>query len=314
MQDNELDPHSIMILKAGCVVGERWCNGWKPEQPHTLYSISKTFTVMTLGFAVEEGLLSIEDSVMSFFPDLVKKIQAESSLAFPDLANPLLPDLKVKHLLMMATGHAEDLTGKMKRLSPNQDWAEVFLKTPIKYQPGTRFHYNSIATFMVAAILQRLTGQCLNDYLYEHLLEPIGIPHLNWGTNHQGINFGGWGLEATTEDLAKLGQFMLQKGQWNGKQLLPSSWIEECSSYQIDNETDDISDFEKKANQISADWIQGYCYQMWRGLHNSYRADGAYGQYIIVLPEQDAVVVMTAHSKNNRLQMRLMWDHIFPVL
>ena len=320
MQINDLDPHSIMILKGGQVIGERWFNGWQPEQAHTLYSVSKTFTVMALGFAVQDGLVSVEDRVMDFFPEKMEKINEELAPAgsgirvFPDLLNPLLPDLKVKHLLMMGTGHATDLTSKMKSLGENGDWIETFLKCPITRNPGSRFCYNSIATFMVSAILQKVTGQKVNDYLYQHLLQPLGISPLTWDENPQGINFGGWGLSARTEDLAKLGQFLLQKGQWNGQQLLPASWIEECSAYHIDNNTDDISEWEQKINQISEDWIQGYCYQMWRGLHNSFRADGAYGQYVVVIPDHDAVVVMTAHSKHIRLQMHLMWENILPVL
>ena len=234
-------------------------------------------------------------------------------MKFPDLANPLLPDLKVKHLLMMATGHERDLFGRLTKMKNGEDWVETFFKIPIAVKPGTLFKYNSIATFMTSAIIQKVTGQKVNDYLHDRLLKHMGIPDLKWGECPQGINYGGWGLEATTEDMAKLGQFMLQKGVWEGKRYLPASWIDECSSYKIANDID-LPEYEIQANKISGDWIQGYCYQMWRGLHNSFRADGAYGQYIVVLPDQDAVVVMTANSKNIRLQMATMWKHILPVL
>jgi hypothetical protein len=212
----------------------------------------------------------------------------------------------VKDLLSMSVGHAEDSTGT---LWGKDDWVKQFLSLPIKNPPGTAFLYNSGATYMCSAIVQKVTGQKLIDYLQPRLFGPLGIGRMSWETCPRGINTGGWGLKLPTEALAKFGQLYLQKGMWNGRQLLSPVWVEEATSFKIQQPAADL----EKARRES-DWHQGYCYQFWRSRHNAYRGDGAFGQYTVVMPEQDAVVVITSESSNMQGQMNLIWDHLMTAM
>jgi CubicO group peptidase (beta-lactamase class C family) len=161
---------------------------------------------------------------------------------------------------------------------------------------------------MLSAIVQKVTGQKLQDYLQPRLFEPLAIKNIEWMEDGSGRNIGGWGLSLKTEDLAKLGQLYLQKGKWNGNQLLPESWIEEATSKKID-QNPGLPASERMGN----DWAQGYCYQIWRGVHG-YRADGANGQYIVVLPEEDMVVAITSNVPDMQKVLSFIWRHILPAV
>ena len=286
--------HSIMIVRHGKVVAEGWWKPYRADLKHTMYSVSKSFTATAVGFAVAEKRISVDDKVISFFPaDL------------PDTVSPYLSELKIKDLLSMSVGQAPDPTGDVA--GNNDNWVKGFFKTPILYQPGSRFLYNSAGTFMLSAIVQKVTGQKILDYLQTRLFNPLGISGIDWEINPQNINVGGWGLRLKTEDMAKFGQLFLQKGKWNGKQILPASWIEEASTKKIDQDPT-----ASQARKDSSDWLQGYCYQMWRSRNNSYRGDGAFGQFILVLPEKDAVIVITSETPNMQSAFNLVWKHLLP--
>src|SRR4029079_8522670 len=137
---------------------------------------------------------------------------------------------------------------------------------PVEHEPGTHFVYNSAATYMLSAIVQKLTGQMVLAYLKPHLLAPPGIEGPTWETDPRGINTGGWGLSIKTEDIARFGQLYLQKGLWNGQQLVPGAWVAQATTSQVDN-----------SSQSNIDWKQGYGYQFWRCQHGAYRGDGAFG-------------------------------------
>lgn len=281
--------HSFMLVRHGKVVSECWWPPYGPDLKHTLYSTSKSFTATAVGFAVTEKKLTVDDPVISFFPD-----------DLPDTVSPNLRALKIKHLLSMSVGHEKDPTWSV---NTKDNWVKAFLAVPIPFEPGTKFVYNSAATYMLSAIVQKITGEKVLDYLKPRLFDPLGIEGADWETCPKGINTGGWGLRVKTEDLAKFGQLFLQKGRWEGKQILPESWIEEASTAKIMQ--DPNAPEEKKA---ASDWLQGYCYQMWRSRHNSYRGDGAFGQFILVLPEKDAVVAITAETSNMQSELNLVWD------
>ncbi len=188
---------------------------------------------------------------------------------------------------------------------------------PVVHEPGTFFVYNSFGTYMVSAILQKVTGQDLVEYLYPRLFRPLGIVGVSWLESPQGASTGGWGLYLRTEDLAKMGQFILQKGQWNGKQLISAEWIEEMSSTQIESLPAGVRKEQLKEFKLAAktsDWLQGYGYQMWRCRNNAFRADGANGQFILILPEKNAVIAMTANNPNMQAQLNLIWKHILKTL
>lgn len=301
IEADKQDIHSIMILKGGQVVKEQWMGEGSSRKPHALYSVSKTFTASAVGFAVAEGRLKVTDKVVSFFPD---KLPAEVS--------ENLKNMEVRHLLTMSTGH--DVEPSRKNMAEGQDWVEFFLAAPVVHEPGTFFVYNSMATYMLSAIVQKVTGEKLIDYLYPRLFRPLGIVGATWDESPQGINTGGWGLSLKTEDLAKMGQLFLQQGEWNSRQLLPREWIAEATKAQVESLPAGVRRENLKIKAKDSDWLQGYGYQMWRCRHNAYRADGAYGQYIIVLPEQDAVIAMTAKVGNMQDEINLVWKYLLPAL
>ncbi len=286
--------HSIMFLRHGKVVAEGWWNPYKPELHHTLYSLSKSFTATAVGFAVSENKMSVNDKVVSFFPE-----------SLPDTMSAFLSNLKVSDLLSMTAGMEPDPTFKI--VANDSNWVKSFLKVPIVHEPGTKFLYNTLATYMLSAIVQKVTGVKVIDYLKPRLFGPLAIEGMDWEVDPLGINCGGWGLRLKTEDMAKFGQFFLQKGKWNGKQLLPASWIEEASTKKIDQAPE-----ARQSQKDSSDWMQGYCYQMWRCRHNAYRGDGAYGQYIIVMPDQDAVIAITSETPDMQDELNLVWEYLLP--
>ncbi len=286
--------HSLMFLRHGKVIAEGWWDPYKPELRHTLYSTSKSFTATAVGFAVSEKRLSVNDKVISFFPD-----------ALPDTVSPFLSDMRVRDLLSMSAGQDPDPTFKI--VTNETNWVKAFLSLHVVHAPGTKFLYNTLATYMLSAIVQKVTGEKVIDFLRPRLFGPLGIEGMDWEVDPRGINTGGWGLRLKTEDMAKFGQLFLQKGKWNGKQLLPPEWIEEASTKKIDQDPT-----ASQAKRDSSDWLQGYCYQMWRCRHNAFRADGAYGQYIIVLPDQDAVIAVTAETADMQDELNLIWEYLLP--
>ena len=290
------EPHSFMMLRHGRVIVEGWWSPYRADLRHTMYSCSKSFTATAIGFAVTEKKLTVEDPVISFFPE-----------SLPDTISPYLAEMKVKHLLSMTVGQQPDPTGPVG--TQYDDWVKTFLALPIVHQPGSRFLYNSLATYMLSAIVQKVTSEQMIDYLQPRLFEPLGITGADWESDPRGINTGGWGLRIKTEDMAKFGQLFLQKGQWNGKQILPASWVEEASTMKIlQNPT------AAQALRDSSDWLQGYCYQMWRCRHNAYRGDGAFGQYIIVMPDLDVVIAITSETGDMQDEINLVWNHLLPAI
>jgi CubicO group peptidase (beta-lactamase class C family) len=293
VEESSHEFHSLMILRNGKVITESWWGPYGADLKHTMYSVSKSFTATAIGFAVDEKRLSLEDKVISFFPDKL-----------PDSVSPHLQALSIQNLLTMSVGHGQDPTGKVVS---SDNWAEAFLNVPIPNPPGSKFLYNTAATYMLSAILQKVTGETLLDYLTPRLFRPLGISDVDWESDPHGINTGGYGLRLKTEDMAKFGQLFLQKGQWQGKQVLPVEWVEEASSVKIIQDPDAPKE---KVNQ--SDWLQGYGYQMWRSRHNSFRADGAFGQYILVLPELNAVIAITSETKDMQGLLDLVWEYLLP--
>jgi CubicO group peptidase (beta-lactamase class C family) len=290
--------HSAMLLQHGKVIAERWLNGADKDSAHVMHSVSKTFTSIAVGFAINEGLLSLDDHLVDIFPE---KVTGDLS------AN--LRAITIRDLLTMSCGHENEHTNEI-RYEDGEDWVAEFLKFPVERKPGTYFCYNTIGTYMLSAAVQKVSGEKIVDYLEPRLWQPLGIEKPYWKECPKGINYGGWGLYLKTEDMAKAGQTMLDGGKWHGKQVIPASWVAEMSKYQIDNRPENFD----PENDSRPDWHQGYCYQMWRCRHNAFRADGAYGQYIIVMPEKDAVMAVTAELQDMQVEISLIWDNILPVL
>ncbi len=289
--------HSFMMLRHGKVIAEGWWNPYRPDLKHTMYSVSKSWTSTAAGFAVNEGLLSLDDKVISFFSD-----------DLPDSISSYLSELTVKNLLSMSAGQEPDPSWRVATQETN--WVQAFLRTPVLKKPGTEFLYNSLATHMVAAILQKVTEKNLIDYLRPRLFEPLAIEGVDCEVDPQGISAGGWGFRVKTEDMAKLGQLYLQQGKWNNQQLLPESWVKEATSAVIK----DSAPYLPEDRKALSDWAQGYGYQFWRCRHNAFRADGAYGQYIIVIPEKDVVVVITSETTDMQKEIDLVWKFLLPAI
>ena len=298
---------SVMVLKHGEVLHEQWLNGGDADSTHVMWSVSKSFCATAVGMCVDEGLLTVNDTVINFFPD---ELPAEIS--------ENLRLMTIHDLLTMNCGHETEPMSRAEREGEQeQTWAARFLAHPVTKTPGTWYCYNSMATFMLSAIVQKVTGQKVNDYLLTRLWEPLHIEQPEWWENPEGINVGGWGLNITTESMAKFGQLFLQKGKWNGRQLVSEAWVEEASKAQVPSVPAGTRPDEVEAKGLTPEncsWLLGYGYQMWRCPEDAYRADGARGQYIIIWPAQDAVVAITADSPDLQAEQNLIYKYIFPAL
>ncbi len=283
--------HSLMLLRHGHLVAAGWWEPYGPEHPHMLFSLSKSFTATAVGLAVAEGRLSVDDSVLGFFSeDAPARVSAN------------LAAMRVRHLLTMTTGHTEDTLSRVVRQREG-NWARAFLRCPVNREPGTHFVYNSGASYMLSAIVQKVTGQKLVDYLQPRLFAPLGITGATWEECPRGVNTGGWGLNVKTEDIARFGQLYLQKGMWQGQQIIPALWVAEATRCQVPNDSNP-----------NPDWHQGYGYQFWRCRYGAYRGDGAFGQFCIVMPDQDAVVAITSGVRNMQAVLDLVWKHLLPAM
>ena len=189
-------------------------------------------------------------------------------------------------------------------------WARTFLALPVTRPPGSTFRYSSAATYMCSALVHRLTGQRLLDYLRPRLLDPLGIEQASWETCPQGIDMGGTGLYLQTESLARFGQLYLQGGRWEGRQLLPAAWVAEATSRQIQQTPPARPQRPHERN----DWVQGYGYQFWRCTHGAFRGDGAFGQFTVVMPQQQAVLAITGECANMQAVLDLVWQHLLPAM
>jgi CubicO group peptidase (beta-lactamase class C family) len=311
-----IELHSFMLVRHGHVVAETWWAPYRSNAPHWLYSLSKSFTSTAVGLAVADGRLKITDKVVDFFPEQLPQIVSENLAA-----------LQIKHLLSMSVGHKSDSVAAMVANPAQPDWARTFLSLPIEHAPGDVFLYDTGATFMLSAIVQKVTGEKVVDYLQPRLFAPLGAREQTWDESPLGINTGGWGLSVTTETLAKFGQLYLQQGQWNGKQLLPRSWVEEATSFKIQqpvtwNSGSDPAGQIDHSDPVAAlaklkqtsDWYQGYAYQFWRCRHNAFRGDGAFGQFCVVIPDEDAVVAITSETGNLQGILDLVWQQLLPAM
>lgn len=288
-----IEPHSLMILRHGRLVTAGWWQPYTPDRPHLLYSLSKSFTSTAVGFAVAEGLIGLDDPVLSYFPELDAEITDSRSRA-----------MLVRHVAAMASGHEEETYERAHALDPD-DLVRGFLLLPPDRDPGTVFAYNQPATYALAAIVQRVTGESLTAYLRPRLLDPLGIGEVAWLTDRSGREIGFSGLHGTTDAIARLGQLYLDRGVWEGERLLSEEWVAEATREHTATAPGATADADR------ADWERGYGFQFWRSRHG-YRGDGAYGQFCVVLPEHDAVIATTAATDDMQAVLTLVWEHLLP--
>lgn len=286
IERENLGLHSFMLLRHGHIVAEGYWKPYNPDSTHMLFSLSKSFTSTAIGYAVQEGLLQLTDKVISFFPDKLPCAPCEN-----------MQKMEIRHLINMCTGH------EVEPPLHGDDWVYNFLTSYVPLEPGSRFLYNTAATYMLSAILQTVTGQTTYEYLKPRLFDPLGIENIWWETCPKGISTGGFGLNVKTEDIARFSTFLLQKGQWQGKQLLNPEWIEEATSWHIENHGN------------TPDWKSGYGYQFWRcQIDGVYRGDGAFGQYCVVMPQYDATFVSTSGSDDLQGILDQVWKYLIPAL
>jgi CubicO group peptidase (beta-lactamase class C family) len=284
--------HSLMVLRHGHVVAEGWWGPYRRDENHVLFSLSKSFASTGMGLAIAEGRLSLDDTVLSFFPEEAPAEPSEN-----------LKAMRVRDLLAMSTGHHADVIESFPYMDPNVSQTRAFLALPVAHKPGTHFMYNTPASYMLSAIVQKVSGTPLVDYLRPRLFEPLGIRNPKWDATPKGVSLGGFGLSVTTEDIARFGQLYLQKGEWGGKRILPAEWVAAATARQASN-----------GSNPTSDWDQGYGYQFWRCRNGVYRGDGAFGQYCIVMPEQDAVIAITSGVRDMQAVLNLVWEHLLPAM
>ena len=291
---------SVIVLQHGKKVAEEYMNGWNPEEAHEMWSVSKTFTAFAVGFAVDEGLLSLDDKLTDIFPE-------ESSAVLDTLSNEEyaanLCSCTVRDLMVMGCGHGEDPTGPvlaglvpeggdLMQMTKSLEGSgcnivKEFLKVPFTHEPSTFHCYNSLGSYVLSAAVTKVSGELVNDYLYPRLWKKLGVEKPEWSVLC-GNNCGGWGLYLTTEVMARAGQMMLDGGRYAGKQVLPEGFIQEASTPFFNWGIPSWSNpWEGRHYSI------GYGYQMWMNT-DAFFASGHKGQFIYVFPEYDAVVAVTA--------------------
>lgn len=280
-----------MVLRFGKVAVEGWWAPFQPETPYLLHSVSKSFTSAAVGMAVSEGLFGLDDPLADYF--------AESLPPNPD---PKLLRMTVRHCLTMSTGHATEPPNRLGTSELADDWVRNFLAHPVEHEPGTHFLYNSSATYMLSALIQRTSGDTLTTFLTPRLYGPLGIALHPWQQDPKGIDTGGWGLSLKAESVAKFGQLLLQDGMWEGHRVLPEGWVGRATSKQVDN-----SD-----GQGPHDWNQGYGFQFWRCRPDAFRADGAWGQMCVVVPSLQLVVVVFSSTEDMGRVLDSIWQKLLP--
>ncbi len=282
-----VEPHGLTILRRGHeIVSGHWAP-YRRDRLRLLYSLSKSFTSTAAGFAVAEGLLSADDLVLDHFPECAA-----------DAADDRVRSWRVRHLLSMGTGHTSDTADRI--FGTDEDPVRAFLRLAPEREPGSVFSYNQGCTYTVAAIVQKLVGCSLPEYLQPRLFDAVGGGPVAWLEQPAGRSLGFSGLHATHDDVVRLGLLYLQRGRWGSRQLLPTTWVDAATSVQI-----------ATPGEPNPDWQQGYGYQFWVGRHG-YRGDGAYGQFCIVLPAQDAVVVITSATLAMQSVLDDVYEHLLP--
>ncbi len=292
LEEGWTEPHGLMLMKKGRVFAEGW---WKPYAPgirHGLQSHTKTYAATAVGLAYTEGLLTLDERIIDIFPD---KAPAEPS--------ENLKKLKVRHVLSMGCGMDE-----MPR--PSLDWIRDFLATPVNHEPGTTYMYNSTGSTLLGAIVREKTGLGLHDYLKPRLFDKIGIDadNLRWMRMPDGMEVGGGGLLATTEDNLRLMKLYADGGVWEGERILAEDYVKLATTLQNESAT------EEAVNPPAKDNFVGYGYQIWmcrpKGV---YRADGAMGQFSIVVPHKDMIIAITENAAGGHWAQKTldtMWDFL----
>ena len=281
--------HALVLMRHGKVAMEGVRAPYSFDTPHQMFSVSKSFVSAAIGMAQREGRLKITDKLLDYFPEYART------------AHPRLAAARLTDLLSMRSGFAA-CTVRRLLASPDGDWIGTYFSLVPEYDPGTTFAYNSGATYMLSALLRRVTGENVREYLLPRLFEPLGIVPGIWENCPRAINCGGWGLYLKTHDLAKFGQLLLDGGTYAGRELIPADYLAEATKPHADN-----------SMNTKPDWKLGYCYQFWKSTYG-FRCDGAAGQYAVVLPEYDFMLATASAATDMQRILTALWEEVVPHL
>lgn len=292
LEEKAVDLHSFLIIRDGKLAVEAYYSPFAADTIQPIYSVTKSFTAAAVGFAIADGFFYMDDCIADYFPE-----KADRPL------HPFTKRMTIRHMLEMRTVHKSSVN-----VSQDDDWIHCFLTTQPTHPSGTTFAYDTINVHTLCGLIQKVTGKTVEAYLREKLFDKIGIGEVTWAKCAMGINKGGSGIASTPMDLARFGQFFLQKGSWEGEQLLPASWVEEAVSCRVQTPN----------GRFILDGNHGYGYLFWRVRHDCYCAFGMGGQLIVVDPRHDLVFVTTANTLTYRDGQQLIldsfWETIYPEL
>lgn len=298
----QINMDAVMVIQNGKELG---FHRFSDDIYHNVFSISKSFTVTAIGMAIEEGIMSLSDKPCDMFADIM-----------PELVSPYWQEITLKHLITMSTGHgAAHMMAKDRNAlrglgehpadeAMQKEWLLFAFTRPIINKPGTAFCYGNLAPYVAGRMLEKATGHTMLDYLYEKLWKPLGVEKPRWDADPAGHTFPASDLFLDIRDMIKLGQIYLGKGEFEGRRYVSRKWVEDATSRQIDS---GVINPCKKAEDETA----GYGYYFWRNKkNNGYRAYGREGQFIIVLPEKNAVIAAQAMHSNVQEVLDLIWKDI----
>ncbi|GAA6524318.1 serine hydrolase domain-containing protein [Intrasporangium sp. DVR] len=299
VQQRRIELHSVMVARHGRVVAEGWWQPYAAGRAHLVYSVSKSLTATAIGLLVDDGVLSLDDPVLAHLPGIER-----------ETLHPHWSQVTVRHCLTMTVGHEADawdpafagLGGDVLR--PGTDWLPIVLGTVPEHIPGSTFTYNQVATYLLSRVARAASGRGLVAILRPRLLDPLGIPELPWQRDPLGHELGFTGAHLTTEGLLAFSQLHLDRGEWRGQQLLPAAWVDEASAPFGPRHRDPAA---------NDDSVLGYGYSFWTSRHG-YRADGAFGQLGLVLPDEDAAVAITAEHGAMQEILDAFWETAHPAL
>ncbi|MEV1177662.1 serine hydrolase domain-containing protein [Nonomuraea sp. NPDC049784] len=292
LEARSIECHSLMVVRHGQVVAEGWWAPYSAGRPHLLYSLTKSFSSIAVGLAIADGLLSLDDRVVDVLPDHVPAGISERGRR-----------LTVHHLLSMTTGHRTDSLAEAWRLEPG-DLVKGFLRVPFPETEGARHAYDNPTTFVLARMVERVTGRALPELLDEHLFKPMGVEHAEWDRVGSGAAFAFHGLHLTTEAVAAFGELLLRGGLWGERRLVPRAWVELATSRHI-------ATLPWEDGSGDPDFLCGYGYQFWRSRHG-YHGHGSFGQHCVVVPSHDLVVAVTGANSQAQEIFDAIWECLLP--
>lgn len=287
LEEHELCMHSIIIVRAGKMVVESYYAPYQRETLHRMFSITKSFTSLAVGLLADEGRISLDDPIAAHFPEKL-----------PEKVHPYIAQTRIQDMLMMASAHRRTTFSG----SPERDWVRTFFTVEPSHLPGTVFSYDTSSSHTLAALVEKLAGMPLLDYLRVKFLDDIGFSEdAHIIPDPMGISMGGSGLVARPLDLAKVAWIVLRKGEHQGRQYLPREYIEAASSKQIDT-------WMRGAN---IEERQGYGYQFWRTRHNGFAMYGIGGQIAACYPDYDLLLVTTADTQEHPYGVPLIYEAFY---